>query len=103
MENPKIREKKTLHSFIITSKEICNGSPVIKGTRTRVIDITIEYDRIGYTPDQIVDAHPHLDLVKVHDALSYYYENRERLDEEIAARREDVLELKKKFPSKLAS
>ncbi len=82
MENPKIREKKTLHPFIITSKEICNGNPVIKGTRTRVIDIAIEYGRIGYTPDQIVDAHPHLDLVKVHDAFSYYYENRERLNEE---------------------
>ena len=76
---------------------------MIKGTGTRVIDIAIEYDRIGYTPDQIVDAHPHLDLVKVHDALSYYYENRERLDEEITARRERVLELKKKFPSKLGS
>jgi len=103
MGKPKIEEKKTLHPFIITSKVICNGSPVIKGTRTRVIDIAIEYDRIGYTPDQIVDAHPHLDLVKVHDALSYYYENRERLDEEITARRERILELKKKFPSKLRS
>ena len=32
MGNPKIEERKTLHPFIITSKEICNGSPVIKGT-----------------------------------------------------------------------
>ncbi|GAH38801.1 unnamed protein product [marine sediment metagenome] len=42
-QNPKIQEKKTLRPFIITSREICNGSPVIKGTRTRVIDIAIEY------------------------------------------------------------
>ena len=103
MKNRKIQEKKTLHPFIITSREICSGSPVIKGTRTRVIDIAIEYDRIGYTPDQILDAHPHLDLVKVHDALSYYYENRERLDEEITSRRERILQLKKEFPSKLGS
>lgn len=103
MKNPKIQEKKTPHPFIITLREICNGSPVIRGTRTRVIDIAIEYDRIGYTPDQIVDAHPHLDLVKVHNALSYYYENRERLDEEITSRRKRILELKKKFPSKLGS
>jgi uncharacterized protein (DUF433 family) len=101
MKNPKIQEKKTLRPFIITSRGICNGSPVIRGTRTRVIDIAIEYDRIGYTPDQIVDAHPHLDLVKVHNALSYYYENRERLDEEITSRREHILQLKKEFPSKL--
>ena len=103
MKNPKIQEKKNLRPFIITSREICNGSPVIRGTRTRVIDIAIEYDRIGYTPDQIVDAHPHLDLVKVHNALSYYYENRERLDEEITSRREHILQLKKEFPSKLGS
>ena len=94
-------EKHPVHPYILRSKEICRGSPVIKGTRTRVIDIAIEYDRLGYTPDQIVDAHPHLDLMKVHDALSYYYENREEIDQEIATRRKEILRLKKQFPSKV--
>ena len=56
---------------------------MISGTRIRVIDIAIEYDRAGLTPDQIIDAHPHLTLEAVHDALSYYYEKRDFFDEEI--------------------
>jgi len=32
---------------------------------------------------KIISAHPHLKLEQVHDALSYYYENRKELDEKI--------------------
>jgi uncharacterized protein (DUF433 family) len=70
-------------------------------TRIRVIDIAIEYDRLGLTPDQIIDAHPHLTLEAVHDALSYYYENQAVFDEEIRQRKENIKKLSKKFPSKL--
>jgi uncharacterized protein (DUF433 family) len=67
--------KRSKHPYISSNSEISRGSPVISGTRVRVIDIAIEYDRLGLTPDQIIDAHPHLTLEAVHDALSYYYEN----------------------------
>jgi len=33
--------------------------------------------------DEIINAHPHLKLEQIHDALSYYYENRKELDEKI--------------------
>lgn len=71
------------HPYITIDPRIAKGSPVISGTRIRVIDIAIEYDRVGLTPDQIIDAHPHLTLEAVHDALSYYYEKRDFFDEEI--------------------
>ncbi|KXK30253.1 MAG: hypothetical protein UZ01_01390 [Candidatus Brocadia sinica] len=71
--------KRLDHPYIATDPGIAKGSPVISGTRIRVIDIAIEYDRIGLTPDQIIDAHPHLTLEAVHDALSYYYEKRDFL------------------------
>ncbi|MEK6583105.1 MAG: DUF433 domain-containing protein [Nitrospirota bacterium] len=89
------------HSYVTSNPKISKGSPVIAGTRVRVIDIVIEYDRLGYTPDQIIDAHPHLTLEAVHDALSYYYENRAIFDEEINRRKEDIKKLSKKFPPKL--
>jgi uncharacterized protein (DUF433 family) len=38
---------KTNHPHIVRTPEICNGSPVVKGTRTRVIDIVIEYKMLG--------------------------------------------------------
>ncbi|MEW6420057.1 MAG: DUF433 domain-containing protein [Nitrospirota bacterium] len=93
--------KRAKHPYISINPKISRGSPVIAGTRVRVIDIAIEYDRLGMAPDQIIDAHPHLTLEAVHDALSYYYENQAQIDEEIRQRREKIKELSKKYPSKL--
>ena len=89
------------HPYITKDPKISSGSPVISGTRIRVIDVVIEYDRLGMTPDEIIDAHPHLTLEAVHDALSYYYENREFFDNDISKRKENLKNLAHKFPSKL--
>src|SRR3990170_8863222 len=91
--------KRSKHPYISVNPKISRGSPVIGGTRVRVIDIAIEYDRLGLTPDQIIDAHPHLTLEAVHDALSYYYENKEAIDTEIRKKREIVEKLSKERPS----
>jgi len=96
-----IKREFTKHPFIVKKEEICNSSPIIEGTRTRVIDIAIEYEALGYSPDEIIDNHPHLRLFQVHDALSYYYENRDELDRKIQAGKELVRQLKKRFPSKM--
>jgi uncharacterized protein (DUF433 family)/predicted nuclease of predicted toxin-antitoxin system len=74
--------------------KICSGSPVIAGTRVRIVDIALEYEYLNRTPDEIINAHPHLKLEQIHDALSYYYGNRDALDKKI---RED-----KQFIKKLA-
>jgi hypothetical protein len=63
----------------------------------------LEYERLGWTPDQIIDAHPHLILAQVHDALSYYYENQAELDAEIVAEENAASDLEQHYPSKLAS
>ncbi|HHT9126224.1 MAG TPA: DUF433 domain-containing protein [Candidatus Brocadiia bacterium] len=84
------------HPYISINPAVSKGSPVISGTRVRVIDIAIEYDRLGLTPDQIIDAHPHLNLEAVHDALSYYYENRDSIDEEIRTKKEIIEKIAKK-------
>ncbi len=87
--------KQSKHPYISFNPKISKGSPVISGTRVRVIDIAIEYDRLGMTPDQIVDAHPHLSLEAVHDALSYYYENQKALDEKIRKDKEFIEKIAK--------
>jgi len=63
--------------------KICNGSPVVAGTRIRIVDIAIEYEYLSRPPDEIITAHPHLKLEQVHDALSYYYEHRAEMDKKI--------------------
>lgn len=55
------------------------------GTRIRVVDIAVEYEYMNCSPDDIITAHPHLRLEQVHDALSYYYEHREEMDQKIRA------------------
>jgi len=87
------------HPYISINTKISKGSPVITGTRIRVIDIAIEYDRLGLTPDQIIDAHPHLTLEAIHDALSYYYENRSMIDEEIKKKQDIIKGIAQKIPS----
>jgi len=79
-EDAGVAEGKLSHPYIQRDQKICTGSPIIKGARVRVIDIAIKYEYLGRTPDEIVSAHPHLKLKQVHDALSYYYENRNELD-----------------------
>lgn len=95
-------QKQVFHPYITDDKRISKGSPVIVGTRTRVLDIVIEYEYLGFTPDEIVDAHPHLILPQVHDALSFYYEHGEELDIEIKARKERIEQIREKLAHETA-
>ena len=78
-----LQKTKTEHPYVEINPKICNGSPVIRGTRVRIVQIAIEYEYMSFTPDEIVTAHPQLRLEQIHDALSYYYENRAELDKKI--------------------
>jgi len=64
------RKQKARHPYITRKKGVCGGKPVIAGTRMKVTQIAIEHEKLGWTADQIIDAHPHLTLAQVHDALS---------------------------------
>lgn len=68
-------QTKIVHPYVQISSKVCNGSPVIAGTRIRIVDIAVEYEYMNCTPDDIISAHPHMKLEEVHDYLSYYYEN----------------------------
>lgn len=55
----------------------------IAGTRVRVQDIYVQAEIHGRTPDEIVEALPHLTLGQVHAALSYLFDHREEILREI--------------------
>jgi uncharacterized protein (DUF433 family) len=69
--------------YIVQDEGICGGQPRIAGTRLKVQHIALEYERLGWTPDQICDAHPGITLAQVHAALSYYYDHKEEIDQTI--------------------
>jgi len=61
----------------------CGGKPRIAGTRIKVSLVAILSERNRMTPDEIVEAYPHLSLAQVHAALAYYWEHRDEIEQEI--------------------
>jgi uncharacterized protein (DUF433 family) len=73
----------TEHPHIVRVEGIRGGEPIIKGTGTSVRTI-VERTRLSDTPEQIVDDYPHLTLAQVYDALSYYHEHPQEIEQYIA-------------------
>lgn len=96
-----VAEEKTGHPYISIDRKISEGQPVIKGTRIKVVDIASKYELMGLSPDDIVNDYPHLKLEQIHDALSYYYENKHILDKQCQEDQVFLLQLKNSYPSKL--
>jgi len=69
----------------------------ISGTRVRVRDIYAQSEIHGKRPEEIVAALPHLSLAQVHAALSYYFENREAILDEIRRNDEFVQLMRNKL------
>lgn len=66
----------------------------IAGTRVRVQDIYVDAELRGKSPDDIVSSLPHLTLAQVHAALSYYFDNRDAVLEEMRQDEQFVANLK---------
>ena len=60
------------------------------GTNLKVIEVALDKLAYGWSPEEIHFQHPGLSLAQIHGALSYYYENQERLDTEIERRRREA-------------
>jgi uncharacterized protein (DUF433 family) len=72
--------EKVDHPYIVSHKEFCGGSPVIKGTRFPVRSVVNYVLRQGVSPEEIVGEFSHLTLAQVYDALSYYYDHKDDID-----------------------
>lgn len=71
------------HAYVEIVQKAGGKCAVIKGTNVPV-SIIVGYLRVGETPETIVESvMPHLTLAEVYDALSYYHERREEIEEEI--------------------
>ncbi|RKY68040.1 MAG: DUF433 domain-containing protein [Candidatus Latescibacterota bacterium] len=84
------------HPYITRKEGVCGGEPIIGGTRISVRCIVEYIQYVGYTPEEIVRHLPHLNLAQVYDALSYYYDHKDEIDEAVRANSEE--ELMKRYP-----
>lgn len=80
-----------------------SGQPraYIIGTRVRVQDVSCMAEHEGYTPDQIVEALPHLTLAQVQAALDYYVGHRDAILQELREDEEFVREMRASMPPSL--
>jgi uncharacterized protein (DUF433 family) len=69
---------------------VCSGRPIIKSTRISVCHIAQLY-KAGDTVEEILQAHPHLKTAAVYDAISYYLDHQEEIEQEIAENRLEEL------------
>jgi uncharacterized protein (DUF433 family) len=74
------------------SQDVRNGRVRIAGTGITVQRVAV-LSNLGHSPEEVVRKYKHLTLAGVHAALAYYHANREQVDSEIAADREEAARL----------
>jgi uncharacterized protein (DUF433 family) len=79
---------KVPHPHITSNPQICGGSPIIEGTRFPVRSVVSYILHHGLSPEELVSRFPDLNLAQIHDALAYYYDNRDEIQQDLDANRE---------------
>ena len=72
--------QRTEHLYVVTDDRILKSEPIIVGTRTPVRAI-VELWRQGIAPETIPGRLPHLTLAQVFDALSYYSDHQDEINQ----------------------
>ena len=67
--------------------------------RTRVTMIVADYLWRGWSVEEIVRQYPYLTLAETHAALTYYFDHRDEIEDELIAEYREVEEWKKAHPT----
>ena len=78
-----------------------NGILFIEGTSTKDSELVVEFLACGWSPEEIHFQHPYLSLGKIYSAFAYYWDNKEKVEEEINNQYEIAEQLRKKLSSPL--
>jgi uncharacterized protein (DUF433 family) len=76
-------ELETEHPHIVKVPGVLGGEPLIARTRIGVAFIA-RLLQAGEEPSEIIAAFPHLAAASVYDAISYYLDHREEIDDLVA-------------------
>ena len=71
------------HPHISAHRDHCGGSPVIRGTRFPVRSVVNYVLQQGISPEELVKEFTQITLAQVYDALSYYYDHKEMIDQDL--------------------
>ena len=77
------------HAYIEIVDKLAGLQAMIRGTRVPV-SIIVGYLRAGETPESLVkNILPHLTLAQVYDALSYYHDHQDEIEQELLENTEE--------------
>ena len=82
----------TAHPYVASQKNFCGGSPVIEGTRFPVRSVVNYVLQQGLTPEELVREFPNLHLAQVYDALSFYYDHQQEVEQDMEENSEEALQ-----------
>jgi uncharacterized protein (DUF433 family) len=87
----------TVHSInlIVSNPDVRSGRPCIAGTGVRVTDVVMASIFHNQNPGEVA-AWYDVPLAAVHAALSYYYEHKSEIDEDIRQQIRVAREMKEK-------
>jgi uncharacterized protein (DUF433 family) len=71
--------------------------PGIVDTTMKVVELVVEQQAYGWSPEELHFQHPYLPLGQIHSALAYYWDHRDELDRDIQRRLERVEVLRGEF------
>jgi uncharacterized protein (DUF433 family) len=74
------------HPYVERRTGVLSGRPVIKGTRLPIWQIAVRL-QLGDTPDDLIEQYPHISAAAIYDAISYFLDHRDEIEEEINANR----------------
>lgn len=74
------------------------GVPWIAGTTTKVVEVILDQQAYGLTPQQIHEQHPTLSLGQIYSAFAYYEDHKAALDDDSERRLRQVEQVRQVTP-----
>src|SRR5438067_2536351 len=90
------------YPHIVKTPDTCSGLPRIEGTRITVNLVVREVVRLRWTPEEVLIAHPSLNLAQIYSAPGYYFDHKDEVEASLREGDQLEKELRAQFPSRLS-
>ena len=77
----------TTYEHIVVDEQ---GVPWIEDANMKVIELVLDQQAYGGTPEQLQEQHPYLTFGQIYSAFAYYWDHKAALDADIEQRLERV-------------
>lgn len=77
----------TRYEHIVLDK---NNVPMIAGTTMKVVELVLDHQAYGWSPEELHFQHPYLTLGQIYSAFAYYWDHQEEFEQDIERRLQRV-------------